>query len=168
MPLETVTPGMTAEGNGLVLFVPAIANPAGPTVAELTAGTVKAITYSITGDGYSHGITSTAVKANRYSLAQEIQYDGTVVDDLEITYVVSKTTGDVVRLALPQGTSGFIVERYGYPNSTAIAAAQILDAVIPIKAGLPRPNALVMNQEITRTQRLNVSGTVYRDVVVAA
>lgn len=168
MPLEDVTPGLTAEGNGLVLFVPTIANPAAPTVAELSAGTVKRLTYSTTADGYSHGITSTAVKANRYSLAQEIQYDGTVVDDLEITYVVSKTTGDVARLALPQGATGFIVERYAYPNATAIVAAQILDAVIPIRAGLPRPNALVMNQEITRTQRLNVTGTVYRDVAVAA
>jgi hypothetical protein len=167
MPLETVPPGQVSDGHGLVLFVPTIADPSAPTVAELTAGTVKKITYSITGDGYAHATTVATVVANRLPLAQALQYDGTVTDDLEITYAYTNTAGDVVRLALPQGTTGFIVERWAYANELAIAAAQLVD-VIPIKASLQRKNPPATNTELTRTQKLNVTGTVYRDVLVAA
>lgn len=167
MPLETVPTGTPSDGQGLVLFVPAIANPAAPTVAELTAGTVKQLTYSITGDGYNHSVTINEVTANRLTLKQTLQYDGTEVDNLSITYVYTNTAGDVARVALPVGTTGFIVERWAVPNETAIAAAQLVD-VIPIKASVSIKNAPVANQELTRTQRLNVTGPVYRDVAVAA
>lgn len=167
MPLETVPAGTPSDGQGLVLFVPTITNPAAPTVAELTAGTVKKLTYSITGDGYAHSVTINAVTANRLTLKQTLQYDGTEVDELSITYVYTNTAGDVVRTALPQGTSGFIVERWAIPNETNIAVAQIVD-VIPIKASVPVKNAPAANQELTRTQRLNVTGPVQRDVLVAA
>jgi len=167
MPLETVPAGKVSDGNALVLFVPTIANPAAPTVAELTAGTVKKITYSLTGDGYAHGVTVNTVTANRFTLAQAIQYDGTITDDLEITYAYTNTAGDVVRLALPQGTTGYIVERWAVANDVAIAAAQLVD-VIPISASLQRKNPPAANTELTRSQKLNVTGTVYRDVAVAA
>lgn len=167
MALEEVTPGQVSDGYGLVLFVPTIADPAAPTVTELTAGTVKKLTYSITGDGYNHTVTVNAVTANRLTLKQAIQYDGTVTDDLEITYVYNNTDADVVRLALPEGTEGFIVERWAVGNEIAVAADQIVD-VIPIKASISRKNAPATNTELTRTQKLNVTGAVQRDVVVVA
>lgn len=167
MALEAVTTGVVADGNGLVLFVPTISDPTAPTVAELTAGTVKKLTYSVTGDGYKHTITSNEVTVNRLTLAQILSYDGTVKDDLEITYVWGDGSNDVPRVALAVGTTGYIVERWAVPNSTAITAAQLVD-VIPIKAGIQRKDAPVQNQELTRTQRLNVTGTVNRDVAVAA
>lgn len=167
MPLESVPTGIPSDGQGLVLFVPAIANTSAPTVAELTAGTVKQFTYSITGDGYNHTVTINKVIANRLTLKQELQYDGTEVDELSITYVYTNTSGDVVRVALPVGTTGFIVERWAVANDVAVAAGQIVD-VIPIKASVSVKNAPVANQELTRTQRLNVTGVVKRDVAVAA
>ena len=167
MALEEIPEGAVSDGNGLVLFVPTIANPAAPTVAELSAGTVKKLTYSITGDGYNHTVTINKVTANRLTLKQQIQYDGTETDDLSITYVYTNTEDDVIRIALPQGTTGYIVERWAIPNETAITAAQIVD-VIPIKASVPTKNAPVTNQELTRTQALNVTGTVHRDVTVVA
>jgi len=166
MPLESVPAGLVSDGNGLVLFVPTIANPAAPTAAELTAGTVKKLTYSITGDGYNHTVTVNTVTVNRLTLEQTLQYDGTITDELEITYVWgAPSTGDVARLALPKGTTGYIVERWNIPNATTVVATQIVD-VIPITAGLQRKNAPTANAEITRTQKLNVTGTVYRDVAV--
>ena len=167
MALETVPAGLPSDGQALILFVPAIANPAAPTVSELTAGTVKKLTYSATGDGYKHDVTINKVRANRFTLPQEIQYDGTIVDDITITYAYTNTAGDVVRLALPTGTTGFVVERWAVANETAVAAAQIVD-VIPIRASIPLKDAPVRNQELTRTQVLNVTGTVFRDVTVAA
>lgn len=167
MALEDVTPGTPSDGNGLVLFVPTIANPAAPTVAELSAGTVVPLTYSITGDGYAHTVTINEVTANRLTLKQTLQYDGTEVDNLSITYVYTNTVSDTVRTALPQGTEGYIVERWAVPNENVIATADIVD-VIPIKASVSVKNAPVQNQELTRTQRLNVTGPVQRDVAVVA
>jgi hypothetical protein len=57
------------------------------------------------------------------------------------------------------------VERFAVPNSQAIAAADMVD-VIPIKASIPLKDAPVQNQELTRTQALNVTGAVQRDVLV--
>jgi hypothetical protein len=165
--LEAVPAGQVSDGFGLVLFVPTIADTLNPTVAELTAAGVKKITYSVTGDGYKHDTTVNTVAANRLTLAQVIQYDGTITDDLEITFVYTNTAGDVVRLALPQGQAGYIVERWAVDNAVAIAAAQIVD-VIPIKASIQRKNAPATNTELTRTQKLNVTGPVQRDVPVHA
>jgi hypothetical protein len=168
MALETVPAGVVSDGNGLVLFVPTIADPTAPTTTELTAGTVKKLTYSITGDGYKHDITVNTVTINRLTLKQVLQYDGTVTDDLEITYVWGlPTTGDIARLALPVGTTGYIVERWNVANGTAPAVGDIVD-VIPIKAGLQRKNAPTANAENTITQKLNVTGTVNRFVVLAS
>ena len=165
MPLEEVPPGTVSDGNGLVLFVPTIADPSAPKVSELTASGVVKLTYSITGDGYNHTVTSNSVTANRLTLRNQITYDGTEVDDLSITYVYTNTDSDVVRIALPQGTTGFIVERWAVANEVNVAAEQLVD-VLPINAGLPIKNAPATNTELTRTQRLNVTGKVHRDVEV--
>jgi hypothetical protein len=162
---EVVPPGTPSDGNGLVLFVPTIADPSSPTVTELSAGTVKKLTYSITGDGYAHTVTINKITANRLTLPTQIQYDGTEVDDLSITYAYTNTDTDVARLALPKGTAGYIVERWAVPNGEPIAADQLVD-VIPIVASTSLKNAPVTNQELTRTQALNVTGRVFRDVEV--
>jgi hypothetical protein len=169
MATEAVPAGTVADGNGLVLFVQTIADPYvnGPTVAELTAAGVKKLTYSIQGGGYTHNITINKVKVNRLTLPQELQYDGIITDDLSIKYVYTNTAGDVVRLALPVGQTGFIVERWAIPNGQTIAAGDIVD-VIPIKASIPAKDAPASNAELTRTQTLNVTGPVARDIPVHA
>jgi hypothetical protein len=169
MATEAVPAGTISDGNGLVLFVPAIADPYvnGPTVAELTAVGVKKLTYSIEAGGYTHTITVNKVKVNRLTLAQELQYDGVVTDDISLKYAYTNTASDVIRVALPTGTTGFIVERWAVPNGQAIAAADIVD-VIPIKASIPAKDAPAANTELTRTQVLNVTGPVSRDIPVHA
>ena len=167
---EAVPTGVVSDGNGRVVFVKTLADPSKPKVTELsstTAGAVVPLTYSITGDGYSHSVTINKVTANRLTLPTQIQYDGTEVDDLSITYAYTNTEGDKVRLALPKGTTGYVVERWAIPNGTEWAAAQIV-TVIQITASTSLPNAPVTNQELTRTQALNVSGKVWRDVAVVA
>lgn len=167
MSLEEVPEGTPSDGNLLVLFVPAIADTSKPTVEELTAAGVVKLTYSITGDGYNHTVTINKVTANRLTLPQQLQYDGTEVDDLAITYAYTNTEGDIVRVALPKGTVGNIVERWAVPNGEDIAADQLVD-VIPIKASTPTKNAPATNTELTRTQALNVTGKVQRDVPIVA
>ena len=167
MATEAVPTGTISDGNGLVLFVPAIADINNPTVAELTAVGVKKLTYSIDAGGYTHTITVNKVKVNRLTLKQELQYDGVVTDDVSIKYIYNNTVDDIVRLALPTGQTGFIVERWAVPNGQDIAAADIVD-IIPIKASIPAKDAPAANAELTRTQALNVTGIVARDVAVVA
>jgi hypothetical protein len=166
MTAEVVPAGQAADGFFVVKFVPTIANTAAPTALEINAVGAKFLTYSIEAGGYVHNVTINKVKINRLTLPQELQYDGTVVDDISIKYAYTNTAGDVVRLILPTGAVGFIVERFAVANSQAFATADIVD-VIPIKASIPTKDAPVQNQEFTRTQVLNVTGPVQRDVAVA-
>lgn len=167
MSLETAEAGVVSDGNVLVLFVPTIADTTAPTKTELTAGTVKKITYSATGDGYKHTVTVNKVAVNRFTMKQQIQYDGSEVDDLSITYVYGGTSEVAFAALGTVGTTGFIVERLAVPNGDAVDTGDIV-TVIPIKTSLAVPDAPVTNQELTRTQVLNVTDTVQRDVVVVA
>lgn len=167
MSLEEVPAGTPSDGNGKVWYVPTIADPSKPKVTELMAETTVPLTYSITGDGYAHTVTINKITANRLTLPNQIQYDGTEVDDLSITYAYTNTEGDVVRLALPKGTTGYIVERWAVANEVDPTVGQIVD-VLPIQASTPLKNAPVTNQELTRTQALNITGKVWRDVLLVA
>lgn len=162
-PLEEVPAGTPADGNGLVLFVSAIANPAAPTVAELSGGTVEKLTYSLVPDGFRLETTENVISSGRYTLAQVLELPGTVLDTLEVQYVI----GSPAEETLENGVTGFIVQRLGVPNETAIAAAQKV-TVIPIRAGLQREVAPTANTELALVQKLYVTGTVQRRVAVAA
>lgn len=166
MAFEDVPAGTPSDGNFKVLFVPAIADIDSPTEAELTASGVIALTYSITGDGYTHTVTVNKITANRLTLPVPIQYDGTETHELSVTYAYTNKAGDVIRIGLPQGTKGYIVERWAVANEEAFETGQIVD-VIPVTASKHIKNAPVMNQELTRTLALNISGRVASDVLVA-
>lgn len=167
MPTETVAPGKAADGQGLVLFVPTIADPSAPTAAELTAATVKKLTYSLVPDGFRHETTENVINSGRYTLKQILELPGTITDTLEVQYVYTNTDSDIARLALTPGVEGYIVHRLGYPNETAPAAEQVVD-VIPITAGIQRKVPPTANTELQRMQKLHVRGEVQRDVEVAA
>lgn len=167
MALESVPTGQAADGRGLVLFVPTIANPAAPTVAELTAGTVKSLTYSLVPDGFRHVTTENVITSGRYTLKQVLELAGTVTDTLEVQYVTNSTTPTPAETSLTDGVTGYIVHRLGVPNETAPTAAQKID-VIPIRAGLQRRVAPTANTELQKVQKLFVTGTVQRDVAIAA
>jgi hypothetical protein len=168
MALEDVQPGVASDGNGLVVFVPAIANPAAPTVAELTGGTVKKLTYGLTPDGFRHDSTIATITSGRYTLAQVLEIDGQITDTLEVQYVYTNDdTEDVVRTTLTPGVEGFIVHRLGYANEDEFAADQKVD-VVPVKASIQRRVAPTANTELSIVQKLNVTGRVERFVEVAA
>ena len=167
MPTEPIQPGKASDGNGLVLFVPTLADPSKPKVSELTGATVKKLTYGLTPDGFTASATENTVTTGRYTLEQAIELSGTVTDTLSIKYVYTGESTDVVRTTLPFGTTGFIVQRLGYANDAAIAASQLV-SVYPISAGRQLPDAPTANSELTITQKLNITGKVERLVPVVA
>lgn len=167
--LEIIPEGKLANGNFRALFVPTIADPAeGATLAELNASGTKALTYSGSGDdGYNHTTNESTINVFRTSLSQAIQYAGDVTDDIELKYVYTNTDGDVVRLALPEGQEGFIVEVWAVANGDDLATEMLHD-IIPIRAGLQRKDRPARNAELTRTQRLYVTGEPARDKEIQA
>lgn len=163
MALEDVPLGTAADGNGLVLFVSAIAAPGVPKVTELSAGTAKQLTYELVPDGFRHATTENVITTGRYTLKQILELPGTVTDTLEVQYV----TGSDASTSLAEGTTGFIVHRLGVPNETAVAAGQTVD-VIPVMCGIQRKVPPTANTELQRVQKLFITGPVQRDVAVVA
>jgi hypothetical protein len=166
MTAESVPAGQASDGFFTVKFVPTIANTAAPTAVECNAAGAKFLTYSIEAGGYIHTVTINQIKTSRLTLPQVIQSDGTIEDALSIKYAYTNTAGDVVRLILPTGQAGYIVERWALANATTWVVADMVD-VIPIKASVALKDAPVANQELTRTQVLNVTAPVMRDVALA-
>lgn len=167
MALEEVQPGVAADGNGLVLWVPSIANPAAPTVAELTGSGVIPLTYGLTPDGFAHDTSVATITSGRYTLAQALELDGVITDTVELKYVWEGTEDDVIRNALTPGTKGFLVKRMAVPNGTAVVAAQLV-TVIPGQASIQRDVPPAANTELQKVQKINVIGEVHRDVAVVA
>lgn len=167
MPLEQVQKGVASDGNGLVLWVPTIADPSKPTVAELTGSGVEKLTYGLTPDGFTHDTAVATITSGRFTLKQVIEADGKITDTVEVKYVYEGLESDVVRTTLTYGTEGFIVKRMAVPNETDIAAGQLV-TVLPVRCGVIRDVPPAENSELQKIQKLNVIGSVERDVPVVA
>jgi hypothetical protein len=169
MTTETVQTGQAADGYGIVLWVPTIADPTAPTATELAAGTVKRITYGLAPDGFRHDTTVSTINTGRYTLKQTIELDGTVTDTVEIQYVYNRETPTVVETALgTPGTAGYIVHALGYESGHTFAEDDVLNAVIPVSTSIARDVPPTANTELMKVLKLNVTGTVHREVAVAA
>ncbi|MCW2287039.1 hypothetical protein EDF60_1690 [Leucobacter luti] len=168
MSLSEVAPGQVSDGRAKVLFVPVIAKPGEPTLAELTATGVIDLTYQLFGDGFDHQTEVTKFETSRYTLEQLLENEGTVKDTITLKYPYMGTESDEVRTGLTRGTTGYVVERLVVANEVPFAADQLLSIVAPVRAGLQREIPRTKNTEIGKIQDLLVTGRVERDVKVAA
>lgn len=173
--MAVVTPdGVQAEGNVKVIFVEGgCANPAAPTVAELTSG--------IDLSGYIKGgaFTPTAEQATgddrRLASRETYQVLGRVTrgfDDVQYVYDPQNTNPATNQAynSLSEGTVGDIVVRWGLDADTDIAAAQRVD-VTPIECGAQRKIGPAENDEFARLvcgQKWGVTGPSNVDVAVTA
>ncbi len=169
MASEQIQTGFAIDDNGLVLWVPTIANPEAPTVTELTAGTVVKLTGGLTPDGFSHAPTVNKVTSGRYALKQTITLDGTISDEVTLRYVYNRETPTEVEEAIgTPGVDGYIVHILGYPSGSTIIAGVICNAVIPVTTSISVDIPATANTEATKEQKPNVRGTVAREVAVVA
>ena len=166
---EQVQRGFAADGNGIVLAVPAIADLFAVTAAELNAGTVIALTYGLTPDGFNHDTQVATITTGRYTLAQALELDGVVTDTVEVKWVYNRQTPTEVEQALGEpGVDTNIVHVLGYPNGHTFVAGDKLNAVIPVTTSIPRDVPPTQNTEAAKIQKLNVRGEVAREVAVVA
>ncbi|QUW18894.1 hypothetical protein [Agrococcus sp. Marseille-Q4369] len=167
MTLEATPGAVPQAGNFLVLWVPegGLADPAKPTVAELTAPTVKKVTYSHKKGGYTPSKETQRLNDERLTKATVRTTRGQTTYGLESTIVFGDEE-DVAASVLVEGAAGYLVERWAVPNATEIAAAQKVDVkeVTDIETFKMPPTG---DGDFTKRVRPFI-GEVYEDVAVVA
>ena len=165
--------GIDAAGMASVYFVEALANPAAPTVAEITAGTVLSCAIYTWPTSVEQSTSTSAKycdKQPRQRLGRASYSAGPVVYDYDPQGL--DVTGNYAHYdALEPGTTGYIIDRRGIDSKAAVVTAQVVD-VWPVKLGSRiRVDIDPTNTdgESLRTQQsVSVTGEVLFDVEIAA
>lgn len=157
------------NGTILAIFVEAIADPAAPAIGEVTDPTSLDVTCYLTGDGLNTATTENSIEDPRACSRQTYESPGDFTDTLEFTYVFNPASpaDDEAHLALPQGTTGFIVIRWAVDSEQAVAIGDIVD-VYPVTAGVQRKQPITRNAVHRIMQKMFVTGEVQRDVEIVA
>lgn len=164
MALETVPASSQSDGRWRITYVPSGANAL--SVAILNGATSKAVTYSLTADGFNYSLSQATVEDKRLTLVQDLSRPGKVSETLEIKYVAS-TSVDSAAVLFVAGLEGQLNVRRGVDNATTAVVAQKAD-VITFIAGAQRPDAPTENGLDTISQTLFITApTVSGGVLVA-
>lgn len=164
MPLETVPASTASDGRWRVTYVPTGSNA--KSVAILNGATAKAITYSLTPDGFNHTVTQAEATDPRLTLIQNLSRPGKTTETLEIKYVRSATT-DSADSIFVAGLEGQLVIRRGVDNATTHSVGQKAD-VVYFQAGVKRPDPPTENGVDTISQTLYITAPTERDVALVA
>jgi hypothetical protein len=123
------------DGKTRIAWVPAIANIAAPTVAELNAGLL--LTYRVTRDGLM-GYEPTTNKIDNASIGDTFDITTVGTDSFGDTALRLKRqtplAGDTAYTTLVKGAEGYIVIRRDVDRDTAWTAAQLCE-VYPTTCG---------------------------------
>ena len=165
-PLPTSVP---SDGTLRMTYVATLADPTGPVLAELNAVSGQELSGYVTGDGWQPTGEQATVADERIATTQTFEQPGRKTKSLSLVYVHNPADDDnnEAYLTLEEGTTGYIVARYGVPRAAAWAAGDKVD-VWPITCGEPMKNFNGANSVHTATQKLFVTNQVVIDAVVAA
>jgi hypothetical protein len=169
----TVPAGVPADGFVSVKFVPAIADVAAPSVAtDINAAGSEDISCLLTKSGFAPGGEAQTITDDRLCSKQVFEDYGSVtytIDNLIYVYDVQNPTSESNKAyaALPPGTAGYLVARWGKDVDTAWAAGDIVD-IYPVKMGPQIKQAPEANSKLKVSQKPFVTGPVVHDVALAA
>lgn len=128
---------MLSDGNNKVSYVPMIADPAAPTVTELTAGT--SLECLIMSDGLDISTDESVVSAPKLCETIDAELPGRAKTTIQLTCVRKDTPAeDIAWTTLQRGLKGYLVVRRGIPFDTAWTAADPVE-VYPVQFGQRRP-----------------------------
>ena len=168
MPLA-IPASMPSDGTLKVTFVTTIAGLAGPTLAEVNAGTSKELSCYLTADGWNPTTEESAVVDSRLCSKQDFEQPGRVSESLDIKYVWNTVAlDDVARTTLVKGTVGFLVLRWGLDADVAYAATTQKVDVYPIKTGVQKKAPPEANSVLRIDQKAFITAEVRRDVAILA
>jgi len=154
------------DGNIRIAFVPALADPAAPTSAELTGAGVLLLSDQMTPDGYGLAWSESTKQTSVFSSTQDTEEPGRIKPTITLKYFRLADPDDVYDGML-RNTAGFIVVRYGTSAATAFAAADKVD-VFTVKLGEQQRIAPAENTDAQIQQVAYSSGDYHLDVAVAA
>lgn len=157
------------NGTTTAVFVETIADTAAPDLNEITAVTSLDVSCYLTADGLSPATSEQTIEDPRLCSRQTFEQPGDFTDSIELTYVFNPASpaDDEARLALPRGTTGYLVIRWGVDSDQAFAAGDIVD-LYPVTFGVQRKQPPARNGIHKIMQKPFVTGEVIRDVVVVA
>jgi hypothetical protein len=172
----TIPPGIKAEGNSKVAYVPTLANPSAPTVTEVTAAGSLDVSFFLTAGNFKASQDQNRGDDRRYASKQVFQTLGrknATVDDIVYVADPQAAAGNANNKAMEiftESTTGYFVVRFGLDAETVdFAAAQKVD-VWPIIFGSQNKTPLAEDDEfakITITQAVAVTGLVRLQVSLA-
>ncbi|EFD50355.1 hypothetical protein HMPREF0569_0498 [Micrococcus luteus SK58] len=167
----TEIPSTPADGNMLVLDVPAIADVDKPTIAELTASSAVDLSCYLTGDGWSPSKEQASIADERLCSTETFERPGRKTRSLEVTYIDNtnspyETEFNKAVDTLVEGTDHYLVTRRGVPYEEPLAVGQVVE-IWPVTAGEQREVAIEANSVTRTVQKLFVRGPVRRAVVAA-
>lgn len=160
---------VVSDGMVKVAWVLSIANPAAPTQAELTAGTVLDLSCYLTDQGWAPALSEDTVTDPRLCSTQTFTRPGRNQTTLPLVYVYNpdNPTQDEARLALTNRATGYLVARWGVDYAGAFATGDIVD-VYPVQLGQGNKQAATANTPLTIMQTAYVSSPgAQTDVTVA-
>ena len=158
-----------ADGHQAVWWVPALADPEHPTVAEMTSGSVIDASCYLTAEGWTPETDEQTVTDDRLCSVASYEQPGRIQHSLMISYVHNPDSpaDNELYLALTRLTTGYFVSRTGVPYDQAVAAGDIVD-VYPAKMGYRRKQPGTANSVLTVQQKPFITGPVVQDAVVVA
>lgn len=149
------------EGNYKVYFVPTIASPAAPTVAQITGGTY--LGTMLTKDGVALNVSQSSVDTAGIDSLWDTQIGGSAGMTPELTMFRDGTDESDGYDLIVQGTNGFLVI---CPFGVPVAAKKVI--VIPIEMGIAKPTNSAANEAQKFTVSFFMTGAPQMQAVVAA
>lgn len=168
----TIPDGVIADGKVKVAWVPTIATPAAPTLAEITAGTALDLSCFLTADGLTTGGDEQVITDDRLCSTQTYEQPGRHTDTISVKYVYNQQAAPAAAdneafETLKHLTEGYLVTRWGDDYDTAFAAGDIVD-VWPVTCGKQQKLPPEANTTLKIEQRMFVRNAVQRDVAIVA
>lgn len=162
-------PSTPADGAVKVVWVPTIANPDAPTVAEVTAGSAKDLSCYITSDGWNTGLNEQTISDDRLCDTQTYERPGRSARSLGIKYVENpgSTPNNVAYATLVPRAVGYFVVRRGPAYDTALAVADKVQ-VWPVQMGAYDWQAPEANSVLKVAQKAFVTAKVRDSVAIAS
>lgn len=172
MPLSVPT-GVPADGTVSVKFVTTLVDQDAPKLAlEIGAASSVDLSCLLTRDGFAPGAEAQTISDERLCSKQIFEDFGTIAYSIDaLTYIYDpQNTGSESNKAyeaLPVGTEGYLVVRWGMDVDTAWAAGDVVD-VYPVKMGPQVKLPPEANSKLKVSQKPYVTGPISEDVALVA
>lgn len=169
---DAVVPtSIPADGSLKVLAVPTVADPAEPTITELTALTVVDLSCYLTADGWAPSTDEQVSTDDRLCSRQTLERRGRFTDSLMVTYVYQAQAPDAAdnkaQATLRAGELLFLAARWGMDYEPAVEVGDIVDMYV-IECGIQQKMPPEANGRQKITQKLFIRGLTKRDVAIVA